>query len=231
MNVLIGSIYHKQSPYIKCEWIKPLAVGGFNGGDDFLSDNTGDNISDLNFTYAELTGLYWMWKNTSADFMGLCHYRRYFNFSRTRNIGLNNLCSDQQKSSLVNILEDFDVVLPYAYSLGSSIEAQYKVCHVPSHYDIFIEEVKTLYPSKVDNINAMSNNNFFRSNNCFVAKQNVWNHYCSDLFYILEKVRNRIDVNIDAPDKRHIGYLGERFLNIFFEIHGYKIWCSEVVMI
>ena len=44
----------------------------------FQCDNTGDNISSMNPYYCELTGMYWMWKNTSADIIGLVHYRRYF---------------------------------------------------------------------------------------------------------------------------------------------------------
>jgi hypothetical protein len=44
-----------------------------------LTDHTGDHISHRNRDYCECTGLYWIWKNyTEADYLGLCHYRRYF---------------------------------------------------------------------------------------------------------------------------------------------------------
>ena len=48
----------------------PLFVGR-NGQDNlgFVSDDTGENISSKNSSYCELTGLYWMWKNSPADIL------------------------------------------------------------------------------------------------------------------------------------------------------------------
>ena len=47
-----------------------------------LYDNEGDNISEKNKQYCELTAQYWAWKNDkNVDYYGFFHYRRYFNFS------------------------------------------------------------------------------------------------------------------------------------------------------
>ena len=44
----------------------------------YEGDDSGISISDKNLYYSELTGIYWVWKNTKQDITGCCHYRRYF---------------------------------------------------------------------------------------------------------------------------------------------------------
>ena len=74
---------HKPSPIPKAEVLFPVLVGK-KGADiqmDIQGDDEGENISDKNYCYCELTALYWAWKNLKdVDVIGLCHYRRYFDF-------------------------------------------------------------------------------------------------------------------------------------------------------
>ena len=48
--------------------------------DSALHDDDGDNISNKNKAYCELTAQYWAWKNVQAEYYGFFHYRRYLSF-------------------------------------------------------------------------------------------------------------------------------------------------------
>lgn len=59
----------------------PIQVGKANSKIDlgFQGDDEGKNISEKNFSYCELTAVYWAWKNLKdIDYIGLCHYRMIF---------------------------------------------------------------------------------------------------------------------------------------------------------
>ena len=74
---------HKQDVMAKQEPYLPVHVGKALSKVELgiQPDNEGENISAKNRSYCELTGLYWAWKNLKhVDAVGLCHYRRYFDF-------------------------------------------------------------------------------------------------------------------------------------------------------
>lgn len=82
-KVKIIVCYHKHSFIINNSVYQPLHVGKETSRVNlpFQGDNEGENISDRNCLYCELTGLYWAWKHINADFVGLAHYRRLYSFT------------------------------------------------------------------------------------------------------------------------------------------------------
>jgi len=99
MSIKILVAYHKKSPLFKNDIVIPIHAGravakvkskdGVISDQDFewlmknmIGDDTGENISELNRDLNEWTVLYWAWKNYdklgNPDYIGLCHYRRFF---------------------------------------------------------------------------------------------------------------------------------------------------------
>ena len=84
IKVIIAT--HKKYRMPEDKLYLPLHVGAEGKTDEegnpldlgYQKDNTGENISELNPSFCELTGLYWAWKNLDADYVGLAHYRRHF---------------------------------------------------------------------------------------------------------------------------------------------------------
>ena len=71
---------HKKVPMPEKSIYQPIRVGAALNEDDFgyVRDDTGDNISNKNKNFCELTATYWILKNDNSDIVGLKHYRRYF---------------------------------------------------------------------------------------------------------------------------------------------------------
>ena len=78
MDIKILVVTHKDYWMPNNEIYLPILVGNNKVKNNYLRDNTGDNISKKNKNYCELTALYWAWKNLDNKYIGLCHYRRYF---------------------------------------------------------------------------------------------------------------------------------------------------------
>ena len=47
-------------------------------GGNLFTDTEADNINYLNPYINEATGLYYIWKNKKDKYVGLCHYKMFF---------------------------------------------------------------------------------------------------------------------------------------------------------
>ena len=77
------SLYPKHLNNLKKINYIPVGLGMNNFNNEWIRDNTGQNISNKNKYYGEYTFHYWFWKNMIDDisdknWIGFCAYRRYW---------------------------------------------------------------------------------------------------------------------------------------------------------
>lgn len=84
----IFSVYFDQRPVWKSDCVEPIQAGKTRTGYrlEMLADDTGDNISNENTRYGEMTAWYWVWKNylpahPELSHVGFSHYRRFLDFT------------------------------------------------------------------------------------------------------------------------------------------------------
>lgn len=80
MKIEIYIVIYKEYNFFRIEGYILIYVGKVLIDLDLgiIGDNIGDNIFNLNLNFCELIVLYWMWKNSNVDILGLVYYRRYF---------------------------------------------------------------------------------------------------------------------------------------------------------
>lgn len=198
----------------------PLQVGAEGKADlGFTRDNTGDNISYKNSSYCELTGLYWMWKNVSADIVGLCHYRRYLSH-RPLDRKLHAMLTEDE---IVKILDKYDVILPRPVGLGrKNVQEHYCAAHFAKDLDTTREAVLALYPEYAESFDAVMRAHKTYQCNMFIADKALADEYCQWLFDVLGYVEAHTDISeYDNVQKRIYGYLSERLLSVW--VHHKKL--------
>ena len=93
-----------------------------------LTDCEGENISEKNRQYCELTGLYWVWKHAEEDYIGLVHYRRHF-----------LLPADWVLRMECNRVAS---LLPVPLYVAPDIAGNYRERHIASDWDYLMEYFK-----------------------------------------------------------------------------------------
>ncbi len=212
----------------------PLHVGaeGKNSIEGFTPDNTGDNISSKNPYYCELTGLYWAWKNLDADYIGLCHYRRYFSackkLPKTEAEKFKVVLSSDQAEGL---LSNADIILPKKRNYYiETIYNHYKHTMYIEPLDITGDVLREKYPEYVKEFEGLKHTTKMHAFNMFIMKKELLDQYCTWLFDVLGEVEKRVDSSHYSDfHKRFFGRISERLLDVWIRTN--KLSYAEVPVI
>ena len=206
----------------------PILVGANKniGEKNYLRDNQGDdNISDRNFTFCELTGLYWIWKNSKDDIVGLCHYRRYFGKNK-RFFKQNSILT---KNDILKQLNDYDVILPSKgmneYN-GYTAEGFFNKNHDHEVWEMCRQIISENNKDYLDAFNWFSKEKTGYCYNMFIMSREMMDEYCSWLFPILFELDKKIDYSrYDSYNTRMIGFVAERLINVW--VHKKQLTVKE----
>ena len=180
-------------------------------------------------SYAEMSKLYYvyeLYKNAtfSSKYVGLNHYRRYFNFS-------------DEIPDFDKIFESYDIILPDKKSFNMTLEEQYccnHLCKILHEAINIIKDIKPeYYQTAIESLN--SKEGYFY--NIFIMKKKDFFKYCEFIYDILFEFDRRHNFTSDEDiinylesyfpkESVHIqtriqGFLSERLSSIFFN-HNFK---------
>lgn len=184
-------------------------------------DNTGDNISNLNPSFCELTGTYWMWKNLKADYLGLVHYRRHFCFRKKR-------AENTEESKWMSILtskeaqvlcRQFDVIVPAKrHYVIESLASHYAHTHYKEHLDKTWDIIKEMYPQYLESYGHVLKQKSGYMFNMFLMRADLVDAYCKFLFDVLFELDKQIDTSgYSAFQARYVGRIGEILFNVWLD--------------
>lgn len=214
---------HKEFPMPKeRELYLPVLVGAkrnYKPGIDYQRDDDGENISEKNPNYNELTAIYWAWKNLDADAVGLVHYRRFLSKKRKRD--LENILN---KREVEELLAKTPIILPKKrkYYIETNY-SHYIHAHHQEPIDVTRKVIVDKYPEYLDAFDQMMKRTSAHMFNMFVMKKELFDEYATWLFDILTEVEKQIDISeYSVQEARVFGYLAERLMDVWILTNHFK---------
>ena len=196
------------------DYVYPLQVGVERSALRIadLGDNKGDNISNKNGNYSELSGLYWIWKNKlcssgipegdERQYFGLAQYRRMLVFSEDDLLRLPD--------------NDVDVVLPYPMPYEPNIHAHHERYLAEVDWTALLMALEELQPEYAEYFPEVLEQQYLYNYNVILAKKQVLKEYCEWLFPILERTEELSVPKGEDREDRYIGYMGETLETLYF---------------
>ena len=194
---------------------------------NYNRDDTGDNISEMNPRFCELTGLYWAWKNLDSKYLGLVHYRRHFRGNRKNS---KRMAEYYGKKDLFSKVLTFRELKEYlgTYSVIVPKKRHYYIETLEKHYahNHYINELNTArdimlekYPEYKDSYEKAIKRTWGYMFNMMILRRELMDDYCSWLFDILFELSERLGSTPDKSsfEERFAGRVSERLFNVWLE--------------
>jgi hypothetical protein len=186
--------------------------------------------------YSEIMTFYYVADNLKLrDYVGFCHYRRYFSFM-------------DDIPNMNEVFKENDVIIGKPVAYGASIRQFYDYCHNIDDLNIVENIVKEKYPDYHDVFERYMSQKMFIQCNMFIMKREDFLEYVEFIRTILNEylrivgmdIYKRIEDNKNkylksfSPNNtveyqyRIGGYLAERLTGVFILKKFNKARCYEI---
>lgn len=234
VNIKILVATHKEFKFPENDIYLPIQVGRKLSDLklDIQGDDDGENISHKNANYCELTAIYWAWKNLKTDIIGLCHYRRYFNFNdlnikivRTKHITLDELELVEVKKELIEgLMSKYDIIVSKPVVYPYSLSVDYKVAHISEDFEILSSVIKQKFKDYFTTWERVAKySNKLHPYNMFICNSKLFNQYVEWLFSILFEVEKKVKISSYEYQSRIFGFMSERLMELYIQHNNLKI--------
>ena len=185
----------------------------------YQRDDEGENISELNPYFCELTGVYWAWKNLQSDYIGLAHYRRHFSLYPHSKDKWKSILKENEISSDLGKIKVF-VPSKRRYYI-ETLYSHYAHTHYSNQLDETRKIISTKYPEYLNVYDSVIKQRWGYMFNMMIIERSLFNDYCTWLFDILFELRDNLgEANLTPFHSRYYGRVSEIIFNV---------WLSENV--
>lgn len=163
-----------------------------------LGDHTGDNISNKNKQYCEMSVTYWVWKNTKHPWKGIEHYRRHL------------LVKPEM------LCEDVDAFLPLPYICYPNTMYQFRRFVSEDVLQALLKALQDLHPDEYEDYRQIMYGQYQYTYNLVCAREEVFHAYCQWFFRITEYMETMADEVPELGNTRALSYVAEVLTNLYF---------------
>lgn len=210
-NLKIIVATHKKYDIPQNNIYLPVFVGskGKEDIDNYQRDDEGENISDKNPYYCELTAIYWAWKNLDANYIGLVHYRRLFSVKK-------EIATEEDFEK--ELLKSTIIVPKKRKYYIESLYTHYSNTHYEEHLQKTREIIKHISPEYLVSYDKVMTRNWGYMFNMFIMGKSDFDEYCQWLFEILEELESVVDYKrYDQFQSRLFGRVSELLFNVWLD--------------
>lgn len=232
MKILVGTF--KNYEYPKDTGYFPIHLGCALSSSNLCipGDHTGDSISNLNTYFSELTGLYWLWKNSNDEYVGLVHYRRYFSAISDRSVIVRK-SSIASSADLMLLMASYDIIIPKPrFYIIDTVKSHYLHSHHESDLIILNDLINEMCPEYGLNFENVFKRRYLTLFNMFFTRKEICNEYCEWLFPLLFELEKRIPYQTyDAYQARVFGFLAERLFNVWLDKNSSRLRIKKLPVV